>query len=288
MGNSLKIDLHLHSVISDGSDTPSEILAHVKRAEIGLFSITDHDAIKSCEAMREVWKVGDPHFLSGVEFSCKDEEGQYHILGYGYDPESESIEQVVHEGHNYRMRKCIARLDFLKSEYQIDFPADEVEALLALNNPGKPHLGNLMVKYGYAATKEDAIFNYINNVQFESEYVRPEDAIKGILDAGGITVLAHPSYGNGDQIIVGGQMEERLERLIGFGLQGVEAYYSGFTKKLQEEMLYLADRYDLYVTAGSDYHGKNKMIAIGDTNLGDVSEAVPGLQRFLQDVTITL
>ena len=68
----------------------------------------------------------------------------------------------------------------------------------------------------------------------------------------------------------------------------MEAYYSGFTKKLIDEILSLADRYDLYVTAGSDYHGKNKMIALGDTNLDDAFEAAPGLEKFLKDVTITL
>ena len=69
-------------------------------------------------------------------------------------------------------------------------------------------------------------------------------------------MLAHPFYGSGDQLILGEEMEERLKRLQGFGLQGVEAYYSGFSPKLIAQMLKLAERYQLYVTAGSDYHGK--------------------------------
>ncbi|MBR6424522.1 MAG: hypothetical protein IKS29_01035, partial [Oscillospiraceae bacterium] len=78
--------------------------------------------------------------------------------------------------------------------------------------------------------------------------------------------------------------EERLRRLMGFGLQGVEAYYSGFTRKLRSMMLDLAQRYDLYVTAGSDYHGANKLIPLGDTGLEDASQGPEGLQRFLREV----
>ena len=97
-------------------------------------------------------------------------------------------------------------------------------------------------------------------------------------------MLAHPVYGSGDQLILGEEMEQRLRRLIGFGLQGVEAYYSGFTKKLRAMMLEMAQRYDLYVTAGSDYHGTNKLIPLGDTGLEDASQGVEGLQRFLREV----
>ena len=88
------------------------------------------------------------------------------------------------------------------------------------------------------------------------------------------------------ELIVGREMDERLQRLTAMGLRGVEAYYSGFTLKLQEEILAFASEYDLYVTAGSDYHGQNKMIEIGDNNLESVDGAAEGLKRFLKDVRI--
>ena len=284
MRQPVKIDLHMHSRVSDGTDTPEEILANVKAAGLELFALTDHDAFKGCQIIRSVRKEDDPEFLTGVEFSCKDEKGKYHILGYGFDPDAEAMRKVVDLGHSYRMNKVRARLDFLRSEFGFVFPEEELEALFALDNPGKPHIGNLMVKYGFAATKETAIKQYINQIHFRSEYVRPEEAIEGILGGGGIPVLAHPSYGSGDQIIVGEEMDERLRRLIGFGLQGVEAYYSGFSDKLRDEMLAFAERYGLYVTAGSDYHGSNKLVILGDTGLDRVMERSDGLQKFLQEV----
>ena len=278
-----KIDLHMHTTISDGTDSPQEILENVKAAGICLFSVTDHDAIKGSLQVVELLQDGDTGFITGVEFSCKDENGKYHILGYGYDSERKGIQDVVDLGHRYRMEKVQARLDFIKAEFGFSFSDEDLEKLLSLDNPGKPHIGNLMVQYGYVKTKEDAIRYYIDQLHFQNSYVRPEEAIRGILASGGIPVLAHPSYGRGDELILGDEMDKRLKHLMGYGLQGVEAFYSGFTPKLQEEMLGFAKRYELYVTAGSDYHGTNKLIALGDT--GFMDEFVPdGIARFLADV----
>ena len=282
--NPQKIDMHMHSTVSDGSDTPLEILNHVRELGLELFSLTDHDAIKGSILIESYLKEDDPKFLCGIEFSCKDEGGQYHILGYGYDPQCSAMTEVVELGHNYRMRKVHDRLDFLREEFGFTFSKEDLDQLLSLDNPGKPHIGLLMTKYGYSSSKEDAINNYINKVHFQSEYVRPEQAIEGILKSGGIPVLAHPSYGSGSQLIVGEDMRKRLEHLIAYGLQGVEAFYSGFTKKLETEMLNFAEEYHLYISAGSDYHGKNKLVVLGDTNIKKEGEYPEGLCRFLKDI----
>ena len=279
-----RIDLHLHSVISDGTDLPEEILGAVRAAELQIFSITDHDAIKASTVIPPLLKKKDPRFITGAEFSCKDEDGQYHILGYGYDPEALSIKQVVEEGHTLRIQKAMDRVAFLKTEFGFVFPEEEIEAMLALDNPGKPHLGNLMAKYGYAVNRDEAIIRYINQRKFADQYIRPETAIQGILGAGGIPVLAHPSYGSGDELILHDRMDQRLQKLIAFGLQGVEAFYSGFTKELRDEILAFAEKYDLYVTAGSDYHGKNKTVILGDTGLDPAGHYPEGLLAFLEQV----
>ena len=279
-----KIDLHMHTTVSDGTDTPEQILRNVKDAGIGLFSVTDHDAVKGGRIIKDLLKKGDPEFITGVEFSCRDSLGSYHILGYGYDPDSDPVRRLVEEGHGYRMKKLGARLDFLESEYGVRFSGQDVEKLYSLDNPGKPHIANLMVKYGYAETKEQAIKEYLDRMRSASEYVRPEEAIEGITEGGGIPVLAHPSYGNGDQLITGDDMEKRIRRLAGAGLSGLEAFYSGFTSKLTAEILSYAERFGMYVTAGSDYHGKNKMIRLGDTGFSPSDAAPAGMARFLSDV----
>lgn len=284
-----KIDLHMHSTVSDGTDDPIAILELVKRAGIGLFSLTDHDSIKGSVKLLDVL-AKDPdtaegvHFLPGIEFSCKDELGKYHILGYNYDARTKPIREIVDKGHTFRMAKLKERLDFLKEEYGFVFSKDDLIELYSKENPGKPHVGNLMVKYGFAPTKEIAIREYINKKRIKNQYIRPEEAIEGILGSGGIPVLAHPAYGDGDQTILGNELKERVKRLIGFGLKGVEAFYSGFVPKTIGLVLRIARDNDLYVTAGSDYHGSNKLVVLGDTNFK--GEWPKGLIRFLQDTGI--
>ena len=281
-----KIDLHMHSTVSDGSDTPEEIISRVKEAGIGLFSLTDHDAVKGCGIVQSHLKEGDPAFICGAEFSCKDELGSYHILGYGYEPGAKALLDLVEKGHSLRMKKVKARLAFIRDEFGFVLPEEEINKLLAMDNPGKPHIGNLMVKYGYVESKEVAIRDYIDQLHIKSEYLRPEEAITGILGGDGIPVLAHPFFGSGDQFIFGEEMENRLERLTGFGLKGVEAFYFGFSSKLTKQMLSLSERYQLFVTAGSDYHGKNKLVKIGNTGMTENAVPVPGMQRFLDTVKI--
>ena len=274
----------MHSTVSDGTDSPVELLGRVRKAGISMFALTDHDAIKGCAMIRDKLAKGDPKLLTGVEFSCKGELGQYHILGYNYDLDSKPIRDVVQLGHEYRMKKVLARIEFIRDRFGFTFSEEDTQKLLSLDNPGKPHIGNLMVRYGYAPSKDNAIVDFLDQVHFGSEYVRPEEAIQGILGSSGIPVLAHPAYGSGDELIVGPEMDGRLRHLIAFGLKGVEAFYSTFTPKLVEETLSFARKYDLYVTAGSDYHGKNKLIPLGKTNLDKARKIPEGMKRFFEAV----
>ena len=280
------IDLHIHTAFSDGTDTPEALLVKVRGVGLGVFSVTDHDAVLADGIIPPLLMAGDPSFIPGVEFSCRDEEGKYHILGYGFDPEAPAIRQLVDMGHGYRMAKVRSRLDLLKTQYGFTFSEEEIDDLLARPNPGKPHIGNLMVAHGYAPTRAEAIRAYIDRLPVKSLHIRPEEAIRGILAAGGIPVLAHPAFGDGDQRITGAALDERVRRLMGFELRGVEAFYSGFSAELRGEVLSLADRYGLYVTAGSDHHGTNKSVRLGDTGLGEADPWPEGLQRFLKDAGV--
>ena len=280
----MRIDLHMHSLVSDGTDSPAELLGKVREAGLEVFSLTDHDAIKGCMAIEGLLRDGDPVFIPGAEFSCRDELGQYHILGYGYNGKTGAMPQFIESSHNVRMEKLAARLDYMKSELGIEFPEQALEELFSMDNPGKPHIANLMVRYGFAESKEQAFHEILNRLPFLVSYIRLDQAIEAILAGGGIPVLAHPSYGDGDQLFVGEEMEKRIRRLMKFGLMGLEAFYSGFTPQLRNEILGFADRFDLYVTAGSDYHGKNKMIVLGDTGLEESETRTARLESFLREI----
>ena len=273
----------MHSTVSDGTDTPEVLLEKVRALGLQCFALTDHDDVKGCDRIRRILKEGDPRLINGAEFSCRDELGRYHILGYDFDPAHPAIQGLVTEAHGLRMHKVTARLSFIEEKFGFTFPRGEIDRLLALDNPGKPHIANLMVKYGYAQNKEVAILDYLNQARIRSEYIRPERAIQGVLEGGGIPVLAHPAFGSGEELILGEEMDQRLKRLIGFGLKGLEAFYSGFTAKLHLEAMFFAEKYRLYVTAGSDYHGRNKLVELGETGLNRAAIIPHGLRRFLED-----
>ncbi len=278
-----KFDLHMHSVVSDGTDTPSEIVSLIKKGGYDCFSITDHDAMMGCQEAADL--VGnDVSFISGVEFSVKDEHGKYHMLGYGYDINSKSVKKLVGKAHGYRTMKFLDKVSFLQDEFGIHLPEDRIDELLKLNNPGSPHLGQLMVEYGYAKSIPDAIENYIKKKKFNYGNLNPPEVIDAILSGGGIPVLAHPVYGNGSQNIHGDELEERVKRLVGLGIQGLEGYYSKYDDASREEVLGLADKYGLYVTAGSDYHGSMKKVVLGNTGFKDPEKAPEGMHRFFEDV----
>ena len=274
----------MHTTVSDGTDSPEEILKKVKRAGIDVFSITDHDDIAAFSAIRPVLTKDDPYFLPGVEFSTQDDYGKYHILGYGYDPDHPAICAEASKLHAMRMDKMHVRVGFVRDAFGFTFSEEDLAELMSRRNPGKPHLGNLLVKYGYAKTKEEAILKYINKGSVPNSHIDPAEAIRVILAAGGVPVLAHAIFGSGEEYIVGSELEFRLEHLMSYGLMGVEAYYSGFTEAMSEGLVYLAEKHDLYITAGSDYHGRIKKVRLGDTGLPSLAEASPNLVRFLEEV----
>ena len=284
-GHFEKIDLHMHTTVSDGTDTPEEILDKVRAAGLDLFSVTDHDAVAGCISIIEKLKPEDPGFITGAEFSCRDEYGKYHILGYGIDPDADPMRSLVEEEHDRRMMKLKIRLDHLEKIFGIRFSEEDMDSLYRLDNPGKPHLGNLLVKYGYAKKRSEAISQYVDGAKCHNMHVKPEVAIRCIRESGGIPVVAHPSYGSGGEFITGSEMDRRISRLKDMGIMGLEGYYSTFTEDLIHEMTVLSDKYDLYVTAGSDYHGANKDIRLGYNRLISVSLGHHGVQDFIDAVS---
>ncbi|MBQ6583081.1 MAG: PHP domain-containing protein [Mogibacterium sp.] len=279
------IDLHMHTTVSDGTDSPAELLSKVRQTGLKVFAVTDHDAVQGCREILQLLEGQNdsdaPRFLPGVEFSCRDGKEKYHILGYGYDPNAESIQSMVEEAHSIRLAKVRGRLAMLRKEHGVTFTEEELDTLFRRQNPGKPHIGNLIVRKGYAKTLTEAM-NWIHTPEnLRKLSLKPDRVIAGILESGGIPVLAHPSFGSGDQFITGKAMEERVQHLTAMGLQGLEVFYSKNTPELTSELVDLASRYDLYVTAGSDYHGKNKPVKLGETGLPEWP--VPyGLREFLR------
>lgn len=265
----LNPDLHIHSTFSDGTDTPGALLSKVRAAKVDFFSLTDHDCVDGCREIAAALQPNDPLFVCGVELSCEDERGKYHILGYGYDPEKPALRQTVAMTHAVRRRKTENRLDYLEN-LGYRFSADEKSRLLSASNPGKPHFARLLLDNGYASDKTQA-FAIVSGYHGREERLSPEAAIAAIIQSGGIPVLAHGILADGSKSLSLEEIRSRVSRLQAYGLMGLECFYSGYTPDQREIMLGLARDNSLLVTAGSDYHGDNKPVRLGQTNAGDLA-----------------
>lgn len=261
-------DLHLHSSVSDGSDTPLELLEKVRASDIDIFSLTDHDTYLGCEMIARNLREGDPAFVGGIELSCRDKLGKYHILGYGYNIRKQSIRAAADITHNARREKALNRIAFLEDVHHFVFSEEEINNLLQMENPGKPHFVELLLKHGYVPDKA-AGFALMSEYRGKERRLTPDEAIDAILRSDGIPVLAHGILGDGSDSLTREEIDSRVERLKGFGLMGLECFYSSYTQEQTGIMLSLAEKYNLMVTAGSDYHGSRKPVPLGASGNAD-------------------
>ena len=192
------------------------------------------------------------------------------------DPMNRILEAV----HEVRIQKVTNRMRFLKERYGFHFSESEIASLMKHRNPGKPHIAKLMVRHRYAGTISEAILGFIDHYHGPERRIHPEEAIEAVIQGGGIPVLAHGPFGDGEQNLDKKEMTARVERLMNAGLMGLECYYSGFAEVHQDMMLELASRYHLLVTAGSDYHGENKLVRLGNTGRSDPAEINERIRDF--------
>ena len=254
MSNS--IDLHLHSTFSDGTLGPDELIAQLRAQGISVFSLTDHDTMRGVSEIRKRDLRGMT-FINGIEFSCRTEAGKCHILGYGYDPESRAMRDIVEAGMAKRAAKMEKRIDYLK-ERGIILTDEEMKTLEPLHSKGKPHLAAILVKRGLAQDNDEAIKEYVNPVHTGNSRIGAKDAVGAILRAGGIPVWAHPLGGQGEEAPSEDSFRSQLELLISYGIRGLECYYSKYSPKEAEKLAETAAENGLFASGGSDFHGGAK------------------------------
>lgn len=247
------IDLHIHSHFSDGINSPEEIREEARQEGVKLFSITDHNYIG---ADARLIKDGQKKFsfLQGIEISSLDRvtDEPLHILGYSYNfniPQiNRSLASVV-EGYNIRAKNIIAKLN---DKFSSGFDFEEIKK----ETPAAFVSRNLLAKKLTEFVGNGMIMTEALNEAFIDEdnswLPGAEDVIGLIQNCGGIAVLAHP--GN---ILEKTSIEELIKRLGAAGLGGIEAFYPKHSPKTTGVLINLAKKYQLIITAGSDWHGRN-------------------------------
>jgi predicted metal-dependent phosphoesterase TrpH len=267
------IDLHVHSTASDGSLTPAEVVQLAVESELSAFALTDHDTlagIKSAkEAARQATEQGNPiEVIPGTEISAAYDKRDIHILGLFVDPDNQTLYEVLANAQlerNSRNEKMAANLQKAGIDITVDkMRATEGDAVLT-----RAHFAKYMVKHGYVKTNQDAFNKYLSSdspYYVPREYLKPEDAIKLIHQAGGLAILAHP--------LLYKYSLEGVEKLVAyltdFNLDGIETIYPTNIGFDEGRLRHIANKYNLVITGGSDFHGSAKpniKLGVGKGNI---------------------
>jgi 3',5'-nucleoside bisphosphate phosphatase len=247
-----RIDLHAHSLYSDGELSPVELVAAAGQRQVELFALTDHDTMAGCaEAARECARHGIA-FLHGSELTALWRGREIHIVGLRLDPQSPVLAaqlQAVVARRIERVRAIGARL------MRCGLPGAEiVDAVLAL--PGTPtrlHLARQLVARGHARDVDEAFHRWLARGQRAAvppEWPGIEAALGAIAAAGGLAVLAHPQRYQ----LSAGALGELCAEFRDAGGQGIEVSLPGLSPNDASRMASLARRYGLAGSCGSDFH----------------------------------
>ena len=276
-------DLHTHSVASDGTKTPTELVLLAKEAGLTSIALTDHDTIDGLKEFKEAGETYGIETIPGIEFAAAYKNTELHIVGLFIDTENkkllESMEFIVKE-RNERNEKMIKALNRLG----MDITLEELEENAGGNIITRAHYANILVKKGYVKNKDEAFSRYISSGKpgyVKRETLTPENCIKLIREAGGVPVLAHATLSNFNYLDIFNLVGE----LKGYGLMGMETIYSTYTKKQEEEMRKTCEHYKLLQSGGSDFHGENKpdiSIGIGRGNLRIPQEFAENMKKALK------
>lgn len=250
-------DLHVHSNNSDGSDSVENLVKEIKKANLEIFALTDHDTIAGCIEITK-YIPENIKFIPSIELTCQTGDIKCHILGFNCNPADEKLNALIQKGKELRRKKLETRLDYIKNALHIDLTNDELNWLYSRKSVVKTHLANLLVKRKMAKTNVEAMQKYLDGIKTGNTRFSIEEAIDAIVTSGGIPVWAHPLGGEGEKHIAHEKFMPRLEKMIAYGIKGLECYYSRYTLEEVKFLINCANSNNLLISGGSDYHGTNK------------------------------
>lgn len=241
----IEADLHIHTTASDGEYTPAEILAAARRLKLKAIAITDHDSVDNTEKALEAGVKAGLQVIPGVEISCVYSGEEIHILGYFMDIKDRRLRELLGElrqSRHHRLERMLSKAN--KMGFRLKPEDIEYDGV-----PGRAHLGRALVKKGYVRDMTEAFSRYLKlggPLYVERYHISPREIMEVIRGAGGVTSLAHP-----------GLLRERklVGEMISHGVEGLEVFYPLHTRKQVKEFKALAEKHDLALTGGSDFHG---------------------------------
>ncbi|MBO1030897.1 PHP domain-containing protein [Tessaracoccus sp. SD287] len=254
----MRIDLHTHSTVSDGTDTPTALVHKAHDAGLDVIALTDHDTFDGISQAVEAGKRLGVTVVRGVEMSCEVDGSSVHLLGYGCDASNRALAAELAKNRAGRAGRLQAFADrFTELGMQLSV-ADIKEQSGLSPSVGRPHVADALVKKGYVADRREAFETWLADDKpgYIGRYSTPlEDGIDLVHGAGGVAVLAHPWGRNSrDHLTV-----EYIEQLVrDHELEGIEVDHVDHDEETRSLLFDMGARLGLIRTGSSDYHGTGK------------------------------
>ncbi len=273
------IDLHTHSVFSDGTETPAALVQQADALGLTALALTDHDTLDGLESFLACQSTTSVRLVPGIELSCRFLDMELHILGLFLEPTDLQLQARVVGLRNRRMERnlaILARLDALG----IHLDWKDVASSATTDLVSRAHIARTLVRLGHVHHVQEAFQRFLGEgaaayVPFRE--LTPGEAARWIREAGGVPVVAHPGRTAHRHMPWDDAMYE-LKRL---GLGGLEAYYSDYGPTEERYFVGLAQRLGMALSGGSDYHGEVKpgiSLGRGKGELAVPDEILDGLE----------
>ncbi|RUP86085.1 PHP domain-containing protein [Dermabacter sp. HSID17554] len=280
------IDLHTHSAVSDGTETPTALVEQARAAGLEVIALTDHDTDRGIGEAREAATRAGLGFLPGMEVSAKHRGRSIHLLALGNTPAPGShFALALEEVRDSREKRAQRIVERLSEDFPISWEAVLEIASgrgVSVASVGRPHIADALTRAGVVTDRSEAFQCMLAP---HSPYYVPyraldaADAIAGIHDCGALAVGAHLMTGKRGK----GLSSDACLELVESGLDGLEVFHREHSEPAREALLTIAREKDLIVTGGSDYHGSGK-----PNRLGENTTSEENLERLLESTSARL
>lgn len=258
------IDLHTHTLRSDGILTPEELVAAAVAVGVRVLAITDHDTLAGVRELKRDGAIpAGLEVIPGIEINTVVEnrdhvmEGEVHILGLGVDPDDDALEAALSRQRDARRLRFDRMVEKLRTQgVPIDKALETLPETTDEDALGRPRLARALIRCGYAESVEDAFRRHLSRgrpAYVPRQGLGPRDAIRAIREAGGLASLAH--YAEASDHLAW------LRALVEMGLNGLEVYYRAYDQVTVATLRGIALDLGLVMTGGTDYHGDRETYA---------------------------
>ena len=259
----MRIDLHAHSNVSDGTQSPAEVMASAADAGIDVVALTDHDSTDGWAGASQAARDCGVVLVPGMEISCRTAEGiSVHLLSYLHDPEHPGLLEEITKSRDARYTRAERMVSLLAEDYPLTWD-DVIHHVAPGATLGRPHIADALVAAGVVEDRSEAFSTILTSrSRYYVQHYAPDPAlaVELVRAAGGVPVFAHPVASSRGRIVG----ERVYQEMIDAGLAGLEVYHRDNPEEGREFLRRLAQKHGLLITGSSDYHGAGKPNLLGE------------------------